>query len=49
VLDYIYSGERKKEKAWWHRVEMLSGEKVEEQLKPLFSELEIGGLKSKPR
>jgi len=49
TLDYIYSEEGKKEKASWHWVELLSGEKVEDELKPLFSDLKPGELKEKAK
>ena len=45
IIDYIYSPSASDEKASWHWVEILSGEKVEERLKPLFSDLRPGELK----
>jgi len=45
ITEYLFSEEGKKEKASWHWVELLSGEKVEDEFKPLFSELKPGELK----
>ncbi|MCL0091299.1 hypothetical protein M1N57_00265 [Dehalococcoidales bacterium] len=45
IIDYIYSPSASDEKASWHWIEILSGEKVEEKFKPLFSDLKPGELK----
>ena len=45
IIDYIYSPSASDEKASWHWIEILSGEKVEEEFKPLFSDLRPGELK----
>jgi len=48
-LNYIYSEKGKREKASWHWVELLSGEKVEDELKHLFSDLKPGELKERAK
>jgi len=48
-LDYIYSEKGKKERASWHWVELLSGEKVEDELKHHFSNLKPGELKERAK
>jgi len=48
-VDYIYSEEGKKEKASWHWIELLSGEKVEEEVKHHFSDVKPGELKERAK